>query len=53
LAIIVEHLPLVHINVQMGNPIWSVPFVSVVTFTISFSAVYVLQKIPVVNRIVP
>ena len=53
LAIIVEHLPLVQINVQMGNPIWSIPFVSVVTFTISFSAVYVLQKIPAVNRIVP
>jgi len=53
LGIIVEHIPLIQINVQMGYPLWSIPFVSAVTFTLSFLAVSVLQKIPFVHRIVP
>ena len=53
LDIIGGRIPLIHFNVEMGNPVWSIPLVSVVAFFASFCAVYVLQKIPFLNRIVP
>ncbi len=46
-------IPFVHINSFMGNAIWSVPLVSTFVFIISFLIVRVLQKIPVLNSIVP
>lgn len=36
-----------------GNPIWSIPLVSLVVFILSFLIVRLLQKIPVLNQIVP
>ena len=53
LDVIGGHIPLIHFNVEMGNPIWSIPLVSGMTFVISFLAVIILQKIPVINHIVP
>lgn len=52
LDVIGGHIPLIHFNVEMGNPIWSIPLVSAITFVISFLAVLVLQKIPVIKRLV-
>ncbi len=53
LDIIGGHIPLIHFNVEMGSPLWSIPLASVIAFVASFCAVYILQKIPFVNRIVP
>ena len=53
LAIIVERIPFVQINVQMGNPAWSIPLVSVATFALSFLAVCILQRVPFIKHIVP
>ena len=40
------------VNTSIGNPVWSIMLVSVIVFTISFFIVYLLQKVPVLNRIV-
>src|ERR1044072_3173923 len=46
-------VPFLHINSLMGNAIWSIPLVSALVFTISFLTVRILQKIPVLQYIVP
>jgi surface polysaccharide O-acyltransferase-like enzyme len=46
-------IPLVRINASMGNPIWSIPFVSTMVFVLSFLLVSLLQKIPILKQIVP
>jgi len=46
-------VPFLHINSLMGNAIWSIPLVSALVFTISFLTVQILQKIPVLQYIVP
>lgn len=46
-------IPGFHFDTFMGNPIWSIPLVTGVVFIVSFLIVQVLQKIPVLNRIVP
>lgn len=53
LDIVGGHIPLIHFNVEMGNPVWSIPLVSVIAFVTSFCAVYVMQKISILNRVVP
>jgi surface polysaccharide O-acyltransferase-like enzyme len=53
LDIIGGRIPLIHFNAEMGHPMWSIPLVSGVAFMASFCAVYILQKIPIINRIVP
>ena len=42
-----------HINAFMGSGLWSIPLVATLTFAIALLAARVLQKIPVVNYIVP
>ena len=37
----------------IGNPLWSIPLVSAVVFVVSFLIVRVLQRIPLLNHIVP
>jgi surface polysaccharide O-acyltransferase-like enzyme len=37
----------------IGNPLWSIPLVTSIVFILSFMIVRLLQKIPVLNRIVP
>ena len=37
----------------IGNPLWSIPLVSAIVLVLSFFAVRILQKIPILNRIVP
>lgn len=45
--------PWVSINIDIGNPIWSIPFVTLLAFSISFLIVYSMQKIPLLKKIVP
>lgn len=42
-----------HINTFMGWALWTVPFVATLAFALAFLATRLLQKIPVVNYIVP
>jgi surface polysaccharide O-acyltransferase-like enzyme len=46
-------LPGIHVNTFMGNPAWSIPLVCLLVFFASLLIVLVLQKVPVLNRIVP
>lgn len=45
--------PFFNFNTDIGNPIWSIPLVSLLVFSTSFLIVFVMQKIPIVNKIVP
>ena len=45
-------LPL-QISTSIGNALWSIPLVSMVVFGISFLAVHLLQKIPILKHVVP
>jgi surface polysaccharide O-acyltransferase-like enzyme len=46
-------IPGIHLDSLIGNPIWSIPLVVAIVFGISFLIVRVLQKVPVLNHIVP
>jgi len=46
-------IPWTHINPLIGNAIWSIPFLSILVFSLSFLIVRILQKIPVLKYIVP
>jgi surface polysaccharide O-acyltransferase-like enzyme len=46
-------IPGYHIDTFMGNPLWSVPLVTTVVFILSYWIVRLLQRVPVLNRIVP
>ncbi len=46
-------IPGVRLDSFIGNPLWSIPLVCLIVFVISFGLVRLLQKIPVLNRIVP
>ena len=46
-------IPSVHINSLIGNPIWSIPFVNILVFSLSFLIVRVLQNIPILKYLVP
>jgi len=48
-----DWIPGFHLDSFMGNPLWSIPLVSGIVFILSFLIVRVLQKIPVLERIVP
>lgn len=45
--------PFFQINTDIGNPIWSIPFVTLLVFSVSFLIVFILQKIPIVKTTVP
>lgn len=45
--------PFFEINTDIGNPLWSIPFVTLLVFCISFVIVFILQMIPVLKKIVP
>ena len=53
MEVLSDWIPSLHINSLMGNAIWSIPFVSAVVFVISFLIVRLLQKIPIVQQIIP
>lgn len=53
IEILNNRIPFLHLNSFMGSPIWSVPLVTTVVFTLSFLIVLGLQKIPDIRRIVP
>lgn len=53
LEVLDSWIPFVHINSFMGNAVWSIPLTSIIVFGISFLIVRILQKIPVLNYIVP
>ena len=46
-------LPGIHMDAFMGNPSWSIPLMVTIVFIVSFLIVFGMQKIPVLNRIVP
>jgi surface polysaccharide O-acyltransferase-like enzyme len=46
-------IPFLHVDAFIGSAIWSVPLVSAVVFLLSFLLVRVLQKMPILNYIVP
>ena len=43
----------IHVNSFIGFALWSVPLVATLVFAIAFVIVRILQKIPVVNYIIP
>jgi surface polysaccharide O-acyltransferase-like enzyme len=53
LEVLDSWIPFIHVNSFMGNAIWSIPLVSTIVFIISFLIVRILQKVPVLNSIVP
>jgi surface polysaccharide O-acyltransferase-like enzyme len=53
IEIIQGWIPGTHLDSLMGKPIWSIPLVCFIVFTISFGLVRLLQAIPVLKRIVP
>lgn len=53
LEVLDKRNPWMPINVDIGNPIWSIPFVTILIFSISFFIVYVMKKIPILKNIVP
>jgi surface polysaccharide O-acyltransferase-like enzyme len=46
-------IPGYHLDTFIGNPLWSIPLVTIVVFASSFLFVWLLQKVPVLSRIVP
>jgi surface polysaccharide O-acyltransferase-like enzyme len=46
-------IPGYHLDSFIGNPLWSIPLVTMLVFTLSFLFVWFLQRVPVLNRIVP
>ncbi|MGE5462936.1 MAG: acyltransferase [Syntrophothermus sp.] len=46
-------IPGLHLDAFIGNPIWSIPLVVAIVYVLSFLIVRLLQKIPVLNHIVP
>ncbi len=46
-------IPGIHLDSFMGNPIWSIPLTTGVVFLVSFLTVRLLQKIPVLEHVVP
>ena len=42
-----------HLDAFVGHPLWSIPLLSAIVFIASFLIVRILQKIPLLNRIVP
>ena len=53
LAVLSNQNPFVRINTDIGNPIWSIPVVTLLVFFLSFVAIFVMQKIPLLRKIVP
>jgi surface polysaccharide O-acyltransferase-like enzyme len=51
--LIIESLSFVHVNTFMGHSIWSIPFVSVLVFALSYGIVRLMQKVPVLQYMVP
>lgn len=46
-------IPMFHINSFIGNAIWSIPLVGTLVFLLSLTLVAGLQKIPIIQQIVP
>jgi surface polysaccharide O-acyltransferase-like enzyme len=46
-------LPGIQLDSFIGNPLWSIPLVTLLVFALSFLIVRGLQKVPALNRIVP
>lgn len=46
-------IPFLHVDTFMGNAIWSVPLVSTIVFLLSYFIVAMIQKIPIIQKIVP
>jgi surface polysaccharide O-acyltransferase-like enzyme len=46
-------IPGIHLDSFIGNPIWSIPLVVAIVYLLSFLIVRGLQKIPILNHIVP
>jgi peptidoglycan/LPS O-acetylase OafA/YrhL len=46
-------MPTFHINSFIGNAIWSVPLVGTLVFLLSLIIIAALQKIPIIQQIVP
>ncbi len=53
LEIVSGSIPGIHINAEMGNPVWSIPLATIVVFALSFLSVHILRKIPLIKWIVP
>ncbi len=45
--------PWISINIDIGNPIWSIPFVTILVFLICFFIVNAMQKTKILKKIIP
>jgi surface polysaccharide O-acyltransferase-like enzyme len=53
MEVLSDRLPFIHLNCFMGNAIWSIPLISILVFFLSLLIVRILQRVPILNKIVP
>ena len=53
IEVLSNRIPFVGLNTFIGNPLWSIPFVTTVVFILSFLIVRIIQTIPIINQAVP
>lgn len=51
--IYINILSKVEISIWNGNPIVMIPFISILTFLLSFLTIFMIQKVPIIKQIVP
>jgi surface polysaccharide O-acyltransferase-like enzyme len=53
IEILQSKIPGFHLDTFIGNPLWSIPLVTAIVFLLSLAIARVLQKVPVIERIIP
>ena len=53
IEVLQSKIPGFHLDTFVGNPLWSIPLVTVMVFILSLAITRVLQKVPIVQRIIP
>ncbi len=53
IEVLQSKIPGFHLDSFIGNPLWSIPLLSAIVFTVSFVFVRVLQKLPFLKSIIP
>ncbi len=53
IEVLQSKIPGFHLDTFVGNPVWSIPLVTVIVLILSLALTRVLQKVPIVERIIP